>query len=135
MAKGYEQHQERLRLLGLLGKPLARRSGRRCELCEATQVALKPFEVPPVPSEPELERTLLLCQDCHLQIEDSRERFPARWRCLEGAVWSTEPAVQVMAVRLLKRLARSEAWAAEALEAVDLEPEIVAWAGLAEVDE
>lgn len=127
MAKGYDQNQERLRLLGVLGKPLARRSGRCCELCESAGGELRPYEVPPVPAEPSLESTLLLCGECREQIEDSRKMRPARWRPLEGAIWSSEPAVQVVAARLLQRLAGTESWAVQALEAVELEEEIAAW--------
>ncbi len=126
MAKGFQAHQERQQQLGLLGKPLARRAQRRCELCEAAGVALQPYEVPPAPAEPALETTLLLCDTCTEQIEDSRKRQPARWRCLESAVWSTEPAVQVAAVRLLRQLSDHD-WARETLQGIDLEPEIEAW--------
>ena len=128
MAKGYLQNQERLQLLGQLGKPLARRAGRRCELCEASGPELRPFEVPPKTAEPDLEQMLLLCKTCAEQIRDPRKIQPARWRCLETAVWSTQAATQVVAVRLLRRLVPLTPWAGEVLEMVELDPEVENWA-------
>ena len=127
MAKGYNQNQERLQRLGLLGKPLARRAGRRCELCE-TSGKLRPFEIAPEPAEPNLDHLLLLCQPCAEQIRDPRKIQPERWRCLETAIWSTQPATQVVAVRLLRRLVPLTPWAGEVLEMIDLDPEIENWA-------
>ncbi len=124
MAKGYQQHQERLQLLGLLGKPLARRAGRRCELCETSDTELRPFEIPPVSVEPDLDQMLLLCVPCNDQIRDPRKIQPERWRCLETAIWSTLPATQVVALWLLRRLVPLTPWANEVLEMIDLDPEI-----------
>lgn len=127
MAKGYNENQERLQQLNLLGKPLARRAGRKCELCEAKGIELRPFEISPIPSEPSLDHLLLLCSSCTEQIQDPRKIQPERWRCLEMAIWSTEPGIQVMAARLLRRLIPLTNWAAEILEMVDLDPEIEDW--------
>lgn len=128
MAKGYEENRARLGQLNFLGKSLARRSGRKCELCGAGGTELRAYEIAPVPPEPQLENTLFLCLECMEQIRDPRKMTPARWRPLESALWSTEPAIQVMAVRLLRRMAPSVRWALEALEGIDLEPEVEAWA-------
>ncbi|MFT4641752.1 MAG: protein PhnA [Verrucomicrobiales bacterium] len=125
MSKGYEENQERLRLLSLLGKPLARRSKRRCELCESTGNELRPYEIPPAPKEPAIENTLLLCSACMEQLKAPRKMDPARWRPLESAIWSSEAAVQIVAARLLRRM-KDIPWAMEALEAVGLDEEIEA---------
>ena len=124
---GYEANQEHLNKLSLLGKPLARRSGRRCELCQASGVKLQPLEVPPIPKEPEFDRTLFLCETCITQINKPDKIEPARWRCLTNAIWSETQVVQVMAVRILRRLAKTEAWAAELLQDLYLEPETEQW--------
>ncbi len=124
---GYEANQEHLKKLSLLGKPLARRSRRRCELCESSGVKLEAFEVPPVSSEPEFERTLFLCETCITQINKPAKVQPARWRCLSNAVWSETEVVQVMAVRLLRRLGETEAWASELLQDLYIEPETESW--------
>ena len=49
-----------------------------------------------------------------------------RWRCLENSMWSQIPAVQVLAIRLLRR--HPAPWARETLESVYLDPEVAAWA-------
>ena len=61
-----------------------------------------------------------------------------RWDAAQSAIavqstWSEVPAVQVMAVRLLRRMARNEVhWAEELLEHAYLEPDLEEWADLAE---
>ena len=53
---------------------------------------------------------------------------PHEWRQLHETVWSEIPVIQVMSLRLLRRLsARNEVWATELLEQVIVSPEIEAW--------
>ncbi len=93
---------------------LLTRSGGACEFCGATD-ALAAADVAPEPA------ALLLCTTCR------KEDAPAsHWRCLEGAAWSPEPAVQVAVWRKLGTL--DQAWAAEARAAMILAPEAEAWA-------
>ena len=129
MAKGFESNQARVAALASFGKDLARRARSKCELCETGGVKLQTFEVPPVPSEPEFDRCLLLCERCYQQASDER-KFEAgeHWRCLAQTLWSDLPAVQVMAVRLLRRQADSQDWAREALDGAYLDPEVEEWA-------
>lgn len=128
MAKGREVHEARLAEVNLLGKDLARRARSSCELCETKGVPLGIYEVTPVPTVPDPARCLMLCQVCREQVEDSR-RFRAgeHWRGLAEMVWSDLPVVQVVAVRLLRRMSPGMAWAREALESVELDEEIAAW--------
>jgi protein PhnA len=129
MAKGYDANQARLEALRSLGKDLARRAKSRCELTGAAGVPLRAYEVPPVSAEPDFDRTLLVSEVCHAALERPASltgRSP--WQCLAEAVWSDQAAVQVVAWRMLERLARTEDWAREALQDVDLEPEIEDWA-------
>ncbi len=129
MAKGYEENQARVAAIASFGKELARRSRSRCELCESSGVKLSAFEVAPVPREPDPDRCLFLCEECREQVEHPKRFQPGeRWRCLAQTLWSEVPAVQVMAVRLLRRQADSQSWAREALENAFLDPEIEAWA-------
>ena len=129
MAKGYEVNQERVAALASLGKDLARRSKSRCELCETSGVGLSPFEVPPEPKLPELDRCLFLCDRCREQAGNPKRFQPGEaWRCLAQTIWSEVPAVQVMAVRLLRRQANSEEWAREVLAEAYLDPEVELWA-------
>ncbi len=127
MAKGREEHEARVAALNAFGKDLARRAKSKCELCERAGEKLGIFEVPPVPRDPDPGRCLLLCAACTDQAGDPR-RFQTggQWRFLTGQAWSGNPMVQVMAVRLLRRLAGTEDWAREALGDLFLEEEVEA---------
>jgi protein PhnA len=127
MAKGYDQHQERQAQINMLGKQLARRSHSSCELCGASEVPLSVFEVPPEQPEPTADGALFLCGECRTPIDNPRQFTATRWHFLTESVWSDIPAVQVMAVRLLRRISDTEAWAAAALEDLYLDDEIEAW--------
>lgn len=127
MAKGLEKNQHRMGELAALGKDLARRSHSHCELCQAAGVRLTPFEVTPIAEDPELERTLFLCDVCRVQISQPKQMDLNHWHCLHAAIWSTIPVVQVMAIRMLKRIKPQTGWAADLWEQVYLEPDIEAW--------
>lgn len=128
MSKGYDANQSRLLALRSLGKDLVRRARSRCELTGAAGVPLQAFEVPPVPPEPELERTLLLSHEAVAALERPQHIDGRQWRCLAEAVWSEHPAVQVVAWRLLDAIARREPWARETLDEVFLDPAVEEWA-------
>lgn len=130
MAKGYDLHQQRLQELNRLGRMLARRSGSACELCQQGEVSLHAWEVPPIPDEPDLGRCIFICDACREGVESTGKLAdPPRWRGgLETAMWSQVPAVQVTAVRLLRRLAeQQEMWASELLEDLYLDPAVEEW--------
>ncbi|WP_250655615.1 phnA protein [Alkalimarinus coralli] len=127
MSKGQEKHQKRVNELLMLGKDLARRAHSKCELCAATGVSLAAYEVPPVPAEPDMDKTLFICAVCSAQIDNPGKMDPHHWHCLNTSVWSTTPVVQVMAVRMLERLVDSEGWAQDLYDQLYLEPEIQAW--------
>ena len=133
MGKGYETHQARVAALQALGKDLARRAKSKCELTGASGVPLRPYEVPPVSAEPDLERTLLLCEACHEVLEQPKRLAGRAWQGLAEVVWSEMPAVQVVAWRMLQCLAKREDWAREVVEEVFLDPEVAAWAEFEEL--
>ena len=113
-----------------IGKDLARRAKSKCELTGRSGIRLLPYEVPPVPLVPELERTLLLCEECHAALQrPSSMDGGYHWRFLAEVVWSDFPAVQVVAWRLLSELAKREDWARIAMDGMELDPEVEAWAG------
>lgn len=129
MAKGHEVHQNRMMALQAIGKDLARRAKSKCEVTGKSGVPLFPYEVPPVPNEPVLERTLLLCEECQRAlVRPASMEGGYHWQCLAEVVWSDFPALQVVAWRMLGELAKREDWAQNALEEVELEPDIEAWA-------
>ncbi|MBK1634694.1 alkylphosphonate utilization protein [Rhodovulum adriaticum] len=72
------------------------------------------------------EDVIALCDTCRAGVEQAPQDAP-HWQCLHEAVWSTEPAVQVVAYRVLKRLVGAP-WAHELLEIAYLEPDVLTWA-------
>lgn len=128
MAKGYEINQARIWALRGMGKDLARRAKSKCELTGVSGVPLQPYEVPPVPADPDFERTILVSDICLQALERPDSLAGQEWRCLAEAVWSSLPAVQVAAWRMLRVLATREDWARTALDNVFLDPEIAEWA-------
>lgn len=88
---------------------LMARSGGVCEFCGATD-GLAPEALEGT------EAAVLLCASCR-----DADAPAAHWRCLEGAAWSAEPAVQAAVWRRLGAIADS--WAAEARDGMDLGPE------------
>ena len=127
MAKGREEHEAKLAHLNSFGRELARRSKSKCELCEAGGEKLVIFVVPPEPKLPDIDRCLLLCESCRDQAAEVK-RFKAgeQWRVLARTAWSPVIMAQVLAVRLLRRQAASQAWAREALDLLYLDDEIEA---------
>ncbi|MGR3634646.1 MAG: alkylphosphonate utilization protein [Shimia sp.] len=73
-----------------------------------------------------------VCATCLGGISDTPTDAP-HWQCLHDAIWSPEPAVQVLAWRLLQGLTEAP-WARDLLDIAYLEPEVLAWAeaGMAE---
>ena len=128
MGKGYETHHSRVLALQRLGKDLARRAKSRCELTGAAGVSLRPYEVPPVGEDPDMDRTLLISEACHEVLEKPDQLKGREWQCLAEVVWSEMPAVQVVAWRMLNYLAKREDWAREVIEEVFLDEEVEAWA-------
>ncbi len=133
MAKGREAHNERVAHLNSFGKELARRAKSSCELCEVGGQKLSVVEIPPAPREPDLSRCVMLCAACQEAVENPKTFQPGdQWRCLAQTVWSEIPAVQALALRLLKRQEGSQIWARETLETVFPEEEVEALAAEAD---
>jgi len=116
-------------------KALIERSNNQCELCNSTE-HLSVYEVPPV-RETHSDKCIYTCQTCKDQIEKNSELTPTHWHCLNDSMWSQTPAVQVIAYRMLTRLAVDSGWAQDALDMIYLEEDILAWAkkALAEDDD
>ena len=104
---------------------LEHRSGGHCELCGATE-NLMVYEVPPV-SIGEIDQSLLACQTCLEQIENTDSMDPNHWRCLNDSMWSEHDAVKVVAWRMLIRL-KSEGWSQDLLDMMYLDDETLKWA-------
>ncbi|MES2657386.1 MAG: phnA protein [Verrucomicrobiota bacterium] len=133
MGKGYETHQARMLALQGIGKDLARRAKSKCELTGAAGVSLRPYEVPPVGEDPDIDKTLLVSEAC-LEVLEHPARLKGReWQILAETVWSELPATQVVAWRMLNQLAKTEDWAREVIEEVFLDEEVEEWAKSAEL--
>ena len=104
---------------------LQTRADNKCELCEGTS-ELAPHEVPPT-NGGDVDRAVLLCSTCRPQVNGEEPLDGKHWFCLNGAIWSEVPAVQVVSYRLLQQLA-SESWAADLLGQAYLEESVLAWA-------
>ena len=111
VAKGKEKHQARLQAIQLLGKDLARRARRKCELCE-TAGELRTHDLAP-DDEPALGSVVLLCERCR-ELAAGQAQDARTLRFLEGAVWNEEPAVAGLARTLLGDVDAD--WARDTLE-------------------
>jgi len=97
-----------------------------CDLC-GNEKELEEYVVVPK------EDTITICSTCASSIDDptSAEKH---WMCLHDSMWSENPAVQVMAFRLLTKLGAQDqldmlyleddvrTWAKEGLESDNVEP-------------
>lgn len=112
MAKGRDKHQNYLGALNLLGKELARRSGRKCELSEQSgSLVIHDLESSKV--EPDMDHVVLVSSAIKRALEGGTVDA-AELRFLENAVWSTVKPVRRAAVCLLERI--DEPWAQEAID-------------------
>lgn len=107
-----------------LEKELQQRSGSKCELC-ASEDNLSVFPV--APKGINADENAYICNVCKEQIEDSSNADVNHWRCLNDSMWSTVPAVQVLAWRMLNRL-KAEGWPQDLLDMLYLEDDTLAWA-------
>ncbi|MCF6199843.1 MAG: PhnA domain-containing protein [Hyphomicrobiaceae bacterium] len=114
---------------------LRQRAEHKCELCSASD-KLGVFTVPSSSGE-SASQSLLICSTCTEQIEHPDKMDVHHWRCLNDSMWTPEPAVQVMAWRLLTRLCANEGWARDLLDQLYMEDDVLAWAktGMETADE
>jgi protein PhnA len=110
---------------------LQARSENKCELCASSQ-ALHVYEVPPE-SAGSADKCVLICETCRDQINAPEKMDMNHWRCLNDSMWSQEPAVQVIAWRMLKRFS-AETWAADLLDMLYMEDDVAAWAQQGEAE-
>lgn len=86
-----------------------------CELCGSSE-DLRAYEVAPKSD------SITICATCAMSIEEPTSDAN-HWHCLSESMWSENPAVQVVAYRLLTELGSQDL-----LEMMYLEPEVEAWA-------
>ena len=108
-----------------LQEEIQKRSDNKCELC-GTKDSLQLYEVPPQDKN-NADNTIMICNKCLAQIEKKEELDSNHWKVLSETMWSEVPGVQVMAWRMLNRL-QHESWAADNLDLLYLDDEILSWA-------
>lgn len=113
--------------LAIFGKELVRRCASHCELCDAQNVKLSVYEVPPSPQTPDLQHCIMVCDECRDQLLRPRHIDATHWRCLASTMWSDVPAVKVTSMMMLQQLGETEHWAAELLDQAWLAPEEARW--------
>jgi len=111
---------------------LLQRSESKCELCSATS-ELSPWAVAPA-EEGNADHHVLVCTTCKKQLENPETADVNHWRCLNDSMWSTVPAVQVVAYRMLHRL-KAEGWPQDLLDMLYLDEQTLAWAKAGLADE
>ena len=97
-----------------------------CVLCAAPDATL--VTLPPA------EDVAACCSICAAALSGTITPGP-RWRCLGDAIWAAEAPTQIAAYRLLQAL-KDEAWAADLLNSIYLDPDVLARAeaGLGDAD-
>jgi len=98
-----------------IDKVLMDRSDGKCELC-GSEDGLSAYEVAPK------DEAIVICSTCAASIDEPTNN-EKHWNCLHDSMWSTEPAVQVMAFRLLTQLG-----AQDQLDMMYLEDDVREWA-------
>lgn len=100
---------------------LLKRSESCCELCGSNE-AISFMKVEPK------NEFLVLCKTCTEQIEDESKIDINHWHCLNETIWSQTPAVQVMAYRVLNKIAKENCWTQELLDMIYLDDDLYSWA-------
>ncbi len=90
-----------------------------CALCSADA----PLADHPVPGGP-ADASVQVCPTCIGQIDGTPD--PTHWRCLSASMWSEDTATQVLAARMLARLADHD-WARDLADQLWLDDETRAW--------
>jgi protein PhnA len=96
-----------------------------CEIC-SSESPTQNYEVPQN-SGTSFENTVFVCQTCLDQIEDPKKIDANHWRCLKESIWADNPAVKVIAWRMLTQLSYED-WAQNLLLQFDLDEDLLEWA-------
>ena len=105
---------------------LTARAGGVCELCGSNE-GLAVYEIPP-DSDGSANKAVLACQTCRSQIDGSEAIASDHWRCLNDSMWSEHLPVQIVAWRMLDKLAADESWAQDARDMMYLDDDALIWA-------
>lgn len=102
---------------------LLQRNQGLCELCNSEPATLG-YTVTPKSGEL-FQNQVALCDTCHEKLGGKGNGY--HWRCLEGSIWNTEPAVQALSYRILQDY-KSEDWVVNLIGSADLDEQVIQWA-------
>lgn len=111
-------------------KVLEDRSNNECELCNSKETELQAYAIPPK-DDSSPDNQIVVCKNCLDKIKADDYSNADYWRFATGTIWSEVPAVQAMSYKILTKLKETD-WAAETLESVFLEDNIIEWANAEE---
>ncbi|MBK8517653.1 MAG: PhnA domain-containing protein [Saprospiraceae bacterium] len=111
--------------MSLLSTELTARCRSKCEICNAGG-KLYPFIVFPKTGN-SVDEQVAICGVCKEQMENVDKIDVTHWRCLNESVWSTVPAVQVLAYRMLGTLSDQD-WAHDLQGNIYMDDETLEWA-------
>lgn len=106
-----------------LEEQLLARAGGKCELT-GLETNLTAYILPPETTSTS-ENTLLISETLVQQLNKTEQLNPDDWKFLPNAMWSENPAIQIVCWRMLNRL-KNEGWASEALDILYLDDETLA---------
>lgn len=109
-----------------ISRELAKRCESKCELC-ASETNLSTYAVDPKDGS-QLENQIAVCQVCLSQLTDVELVEEHHWRCLNDAMWSQVPAVQVVVYRMLHQLKSTTEWSDDLIDMMYLEDDTKSWA-------
>lgn len=115
-----------------ISRELEKRCASKCELCRSNE-NLSTYIVSPRSGD-NLKHQISTCSVCLDQLENSDNIDPNHWRCINDSMWNQEPAVQVVAYRMLHKL-KSTDWAGDLIEMMYLEEDKRIWAEEGIIDE
>lgn len=105
----------------ILEKEIQQRSDSTCELC-GNKENLSLYTLGDFPGA-EMDASFMICSLCKEQLEDPEKADPNHWRCLNDAMWSPVPAVQVTAWRMLNNL-KAEGWPQDLLDMMYMDDDL-----------
>lgn len=108
-----------------LNEELIKRASGVCEFCKS-DAGLTVYDVPPN-VDGTTKNSAYVCEICNAQLLNPSSADGKHWSCLNDAMWSEVPAVQITAWRMLDNL-KSETWAADLLDMLYLDEENLEWA-------
>lgn len=108
-----------------LENELKTRANDVCEFCKG-DAGLTIYDVQPN-ADGTLQNSIYACETCNAQLLNPAMADEKHWSCLNDAMWSEVPAVQITAWRMLDNL-KNQTWASDLLDMLYLDEANLTWA-------